>query len=449
MTRNYKELMKALSVGLLGIVIGGTVVYFMFLPSPVTSCTSKQYVSNDNISLGDKILVKEDRNPSKEAGVKSLADGYCTDAIQKFNDSLKINRNDPETLIYLNNAKARLRAARLKIGVSVPIGSNSNVAKEILRGVAQAQDEENHDNGINGKLLEVEIANDNNLYTLAQNVATQFVDDSSLLAVVGHNASEASLSAAPVYQANGLVMISPTSFALDPKDIGNYIFRIVPSSDVLALTLFNYISSKNPKANIAICFDSKSSEAGSFKIAFEEAIKNAGRKVNLISCDFSAPTFNPSLIISQAINNGADSLLLFPHVDRIDKALDLVHANQVSKRPLDLFGNSTLYTYQTLKDGKANVNGMILVVTWFPSDKLFRTNPERIWGGRVTWRTAMAYKATQEIITGLKQSSTREGLQQFLQRQDLGNGSNSKPILVKVSQKSTTETGYEFTQLSP
>ncbi|MFK0734507.1 MAG: hypothetical protein ACFKPT_08860 [Gloeotrichia echinulata GP01] len=46
----------------------------------------------------------------------------------------------------------------LKIAVSVPIGGNLNVAKEIIRGVAGDQDEVNGSDGINGNLLDVAMA---------------------------------------------------------------------------------------------------------------------------------------------------------------------------------------------------------------------------------------------------------------------------------------------------
>ncbi|MEC4817087.1 MAG: ABC transporter substrate-binding protein [Scytonema sp. PMC 1069.18] len=451
--RYLRQHIEVLSIGIVGIVIGGTVVYsfmhFMFNKPPITFCANKQYVSDKNISSGDKILVQEDKNPHKESGAKALANDDCQNAIQNFNLSLKDSRNDPEALIYLNNAKSRLQVTQLKIAVSVPIGNNPNVAKEILRGVAQAQNEVNHDNGINGLPLEVEIANDNNDPTLAQDIATKFVNDSNILAVVGHNANEASISAAPVYQQGGLVMISPTSFALNYLEIGNYIFRTVPKSDVLAVALSNYITNRTTKKNIAICFDSKSIEAQSFVNSFKNTIQDAGRNVNPTHCDFSDSNFSPKAVISQAVNTGADGLFLAPHINRIKKALELAQANQASQRRLDLFGNSTLYTNQTLKDGQANINGMILIVAWYPkatSDNLFVTNSNKLWGGSVTWRTAMAYKATKAIITGLQQNSTREGLQQALQSRSLGNGD---AILVKVISNPRTDTGYEFVELLP
>ncbi len=106
----------------------------------------------------------------------------------------------------LNNAKEGDRTS-LTIAVSVPSGSNPNIAQEILRGVAQAQDKINATGGIKGAGLQVEIVNDNNLAEVAKEVATALTNDPKILGVIGHNDSTASLAAAPIYQEKGLVRV--------------------------------------------------------------------------------------------------------------------------------------------------------------------------------------------------------------------------------------------------
>lgn len=67
--------------------------------------------------------------------------------------------------------------------------------------------------GIGGKLIQVTIADDSNDANVATRIATAFADDPQILVVVGHNASDASLAAAPIYEERKLVMISPSSSA--------------------------------------------------------------------------------------------------------------------------------------------------------------------------------------------------------------------------------------------
>ena len=347
----------------------------------------------------------------------------------------------------------------LKIAVSVPIGGNLNVAKEMLRGVAQAQTEAIRDNKLN---VQVAIANDDNNPDTAKQIATEFVRDTSILAVVGHNSSDATIAAAPKYQNGKLVIISPTSDAKDLSGIGSYIFRTIPSIRNQAEVLANYALTTARKTNIAICVDSQSKSSQSLKEEFTTAIAKSGGKIAPINCDVSAATFNTSTVISQAISQGADSLLLLPSVDRLSQGLDVVQANQ---RRLSLLGSSTLYTIQTLQQGQAAVNGMVMVVAWHPQafpGNSFAANAVKLWGGEVNWRSATAYDATEAIITGLQKNKTREGLQQALSNpgfvasgatgsvQFLPTGDrNSTAVLVKVQPGQISKTGFDFVPLKP
>ena len=61
--------------------------------------------SPQNISTGERVLISEKLNADKQSGVEAFAKGNWNEAIAKFQASLQQNPNDPETRIYLNNAK--------------------------------------------------------------------------------------------------------------------------------------------------------------------------------------------------------------------------------------------------------------------------------------------------------------------------------------------------------
>jgi branched-chain amino acid transport system substrate-binding protein len=427
-------------------------------PSPNSPRTSdnRRPTPDSASSLGEKILVTADSSVEKIAGVATFAKGDFVKAEELFQASLLKKRNDPEALIYLNNSLAA-KGKSLKITVSVPIGGNLGVAKEILRGVAQAQNEVNHNGGINGNLLQVAIANDNNDPSQAQQVATQFVKDTSILAVVGHNASNVSIAVAPVYQQGGLVMISPTSSAQNLSNIGSYIFRTVASNATYAQSLSRYTTQKLGKTNIGICIDSKSVDTQSFKDEFVKSLVDGKGKVNPTDCDIASPDFNPSAIISQLISSGADSLVLSPHVDRLNKAIELAAANDGR---LTLLASPTFYRFQTLQVGKANVKGLVLPVPWHSTaipGNPFPQNAKQLWGGNVNWRTATAYDATIAIAKALEQGNSREALQKTLRSSNFSvNGATGKlqfqpsgdregtAILVKIQPSSQSPAGYDF-----
>jgi branched-chain amino acid transport system substrate-binding protein len=412
------------------------------------------------LSLGQQILVAEDNLPEKQAAVTAYANGDYKTAVAKFTSSLQSNRNDPESLIYLNNAVAATQGKAIKIATSVPVGGNLNVAREILRGVAQAQDEVNHSGGIEGKLLQIEIANDNNLPEMAKQVAAQFVKDDSILAVIGHNASEASIAAAPIYQQAGLVMVSPTSVARNLSGIGSYIFRTTPSSKSMASVLAEYIVKTARKTKVAICFASKTEASQSFQEEFTTAVFENGGQAIKTSCDFSDPNFDASAVPTQVISAGAEALVLAPPLNGINHAIDVL---QAANRRLPIFGSQTMYSIETLKQGQVDANGIVLAVPWHPAlanGSAFALNAKRLWGGSGNWRTAMAYDATLSVISGLKSGQSRDQVQKALSNsgfsvkgvtgnvQFLPSGDRlMKVTLVKVQPGKTSGTSYDFVPL--
>jgi ABC-type branched-subunit amino acid transport system substrate-binding protein len=102
--------------------------------------------------------------------------------------STKPGKSDPETLIYLNNARINAQKSQsYTIAVAVPLDTSSeglNSGLEILRGVAQAQNEFNQERkGVGVKVL---IADDDNKSAHAKQIAKDLVNKKrySLLLVI-------------------------------------------------------------------------------------------------------------------------------------------------------------------------------------------------------------------------------------------------------------------------
>ncbi len=405
------------------------------LPISITSQStcSKVKIKNDQlaqkISLGDKILIgetllisktdsqevknfKKEALDKKQAGTEAFAKGDCQRSIKQFEEARELYINDPETLIYLNNVQAGKNP--LTIAAVVPIETNINIAQEILRGVAAAQDEMNQVSG-NIQKVKVEIVDAENDEEVAKIVAEELVEDDKILAVIGHNASNASLAAAPIYQEGQLVMVSPTSTASSLSGIGTFIFRTSFSNKVAAGKLADYAVSTMNKSKIAFCIDSTAKDNITFRQEFINAL--TGEEID-IECDVSASGFNEEIAeekINLAVKKGANGLFVASHVDRLDKLYEVAQANQ-RKHKLALFTNETPYTQKTLEIGGQAVEELMLVVPWHRDiNRDFSDKMQKLWGGGVNWRTATAYDATKAVITGLRQDSSRQGLQQILQ----------------------------------
>ncbi|BFM41238.1 ABC transporter substrate-binding protein [Synechocystis sp. LKSZ1] len=408
-------------------------------------------------SDGSRILVTSPNNEKKQLAIQAAVASNSIKAINLYSEYLQQNRNDPEALIYLNNLKA-LENNPLRIAVVAPVSGNLNIAQEILRGVAQAQEEINRQGGIKGRYLHITLVDDSNDSNLAPKVAQALVANPEILGVIGHNASSATLSAAPTYQAGKLVLVNPTSLANGVGDVGDYIFRVVPTISTAARSLSEIARAKTP--TVAVCYDSQAPDAVSFEQEFmANFLKNGGQLAPTV-CDLSNKTLVPKTAIQEALASGAKGLLLLPHIERLQNAYDLAKANQGQ---LKLYGNSTLATIKTLEQGQ-NTVGLILAVPWSAKNKTslgFAKAARQQWGGDVSWRTAGAYDATYVLAQGLGQNPSRTGLQQALGNPQfvapsingevhfLPNGERSGPAtLVEMKPAPGHITGYDFTLIA-
>jgi tetratricopeptide (TPR) repeat protein len=204
------------SLGLAGIVVIGVIsqVFRTCPPGERKELGVFCVVDNSRISRGNSTFFPEINNTYRDQGIQAFKKGNYQEATVLFNQAVKANQNDPEVLIYYNNTLARQQGSPFTFAVVVPLDNNTttDTAKEILRGVAQAQNQFNQNKGLNGRLVEIVIANDSNKEK-AKEVAQKLIKDNSILGVVGHKSSDATQAALPEYAKAKLAVIYTTSTA--------------------------------------------------------------------------------------------------------------------------------------------------------------------------------------------------------------------------------------------
>lgn len=355
------------------------------------------------VSRGESILVASNQSPAKNAGVTAIAQKNYSLAIQQLEQSLVDSRNDPESLIYLNNAKIGDRPA-YTIAVVIPSPTITDIAEELLRGVAQAQQEVNQSGGINGVPLKVAIASDNDNPAQAKAIAESLANDPSILGVIGHFSSDVSLAVIDTYQAKQMVMISPTSTSVDLSGAGDFAFRTVQSDAVAANSLAEYMLDQAQVKQVAVFHNSQSNYSTSLKQEFSNAILTKGGRV-VSEFDVTAPGFNGSQAVNEAIERGAEAMMLATTSDTRNYALDIIAANG---RRLQLLGGDSLYNAEVLNIAQANAEGLVVAVAWHRDgtpNAIFPQAAQSLWGGPVSWRTAMAYDASQALIYAIEKTS--------------------------------------------
>ncbi len=456
-------LLLALLITLIFFGAGGWWLYNRFQgkdnPTNLPELGQKSVSAQARFSQGEKLLIVEGASSDKQAAIQALGKGDFQQAVYLLEKSLQTNRNDPEALIYLNNARIG-EAKSYTIAVSVPIGSNVNTALEVLRGVAQSQNQINQAGGINGTPLKVLIADDADNPEIAAQIAQKLTADNSILGVVGHTSSDTSLAAAAIYQKAGLVMISPISTSVKLSNFGDYIFRSVPSDFVAARALAESSLQKNPNVKAVVFFNSQSNYSQSLKSEFITALGLGGGQV-VSEFDLSSLTFTPSKSLQQAQQEGANLIALLGDSGTLDKALQVV---QINGQKLPIVAGDDVYSPKTLDVGGKNALGMIVAVAWHLAanpNSPFVNNSRQLWQGDVNWRTATAYDATQALIAGIKGESSREGVQQALRSSDFSVPGATNPVrflpsgdrnqsvqLVVVKPGSRSSFGVDFVPIS-
>lgn len=405
-------------------------------------------------SLGQSLLPGTP-STAKQKGLDALAAGDYAAAQVEFTAALQENRNDPESLIYLNNAKIGEDAA-YTIAVVMPVGPALNPTLEVWRGVAQAQQEINELGGINGTPLRVLLLNDEGKPDTATAIATALVNNPDVLGVVGHYSSDVSLAAAEVYESGQLPMVSPTSTAVKIADAGEYIFRTVPSDRLAAATLSRHVREQLKEQKAVVFYDSQSAYSRSVKQEFTTELLSSGGQV-VKDFDVKDSGFSASRSLQEAKQAGAEVIMLALTTDTLDTAAFQIIA--VNDSELPLVGSDDLYNIKVLDTG-SDALGLTVAVPWHilsHEQSGFVSSSRALWGGDVSWRTVTAYDAVQALISGLSVEPTRRGIVETIGESGFStegatdtigffpSGDRNQPSqLVEVAEGNRSGTGFDY-----
>ncbi|MFM6122456.1 MAG: ABC transporter substrate-binding protein [Sphaerospermopsis kisseleviana] len=415
--------------GLAIILLLGLGGYTVFFSKPCPTGEKKEFgfwcvADNSRISRGDKTFFPNTPNISnrfRDQGIQAFKKGDYQQAEKLFKQAVEANQNDPEVLIYYNNSLALQQGSPFTFAVVVPIDNTSTSnGEEILRGVAAAQNQFNQNKGL-GRFLEIVIANDGNT-EYAEQVAQKLAKDDSILGVIGHNSSDATKIALPVYENAGLPIISATSTSILLKN--PVFFRSVYSDESAGQKLANY-AYKQLKLKTAVIFANPNSPySNSIREVFTNTFeKLGGEVVRKPLIDLTATTFDPEKEVAKSVyTDKAEVALLFPSTDKTDIAINI--AKEITNRnarlktqnfpiqEVKMLAGDTLYNYDpTIVRGGKDVEGLIIAIPWFrgtPAAQKFAKKSQQLWGGDVSWRTATSYDATQAFIKALSNNASRQ-----------------------------------------
>jgi eukaryotic-like serine/threonine-protein kinase len=404
--RIYKKIIYAAAFCLLGLTSS------YWYATGVNGCEKiwiRRFNLNDKMSCGEEIMMIHSINQTKQNGVNAFAVGRYSDSVKLLEKSFK-ERPDPETLIYLNNARLKANNYRtITIAIVAPISDSNNdtinSSQEILQGVAQAQNEFNKQHQSQKVGLHILITSDNNKPTDALKIAQALSKMNDVVAVIGHFRSETTLAALPAYQKNKLLLISSTATSVDlSSKCTNYqhcFFRVVPSNSVTGEVLANYLTSIN-KRRAVVFYNPNSNYSQSLLEQFRNRFTKTGGK---IAAEISLSD-NIEYNINQVKEKGADAIVLFPTTDGLtsDAAVQVIeYANQYNYL---VVGGDSLDSSKIIRKLALNNMGSAIALPWYsgtPSE--FNTQARLLWQKRISWHTALTYDATKALIMAFDQNN--------------------------------------------
>ncbi len=389
---------KILWLGLGVASLAGAIVFSQLLTSQPTIKSQQPIAPGENhLSEGKKILIPGSILSEKQNGVKAFADGKYSEAISLLEQARKKEPRDPETLIYLNNARiAAQNLPAYTIAVAAPLDSGkkdvNQSGQELLRGVAQAQYEVNGGQKINGKSLKVAIADDADKEDQGKEIANVLTPSakSDILAVVGHFSSSVTLKTAPVYEKEKLVLVSPTSTSEDISQSGDFIFRTVSSDWVAAQSLSSYLLNRARLLRVAVFYNPGNPYSQSLRDQFQTNFISSGGKI-VEEFDLSTPLLKPDIAVDKAKKLEAKGLVLFPNISTRDQAINAIKANRYGYCTV---GGDSLYNSQTLEEaGEEAVNRLVIATFWHrlnSPNQQFPKDSEDLWRAPVSPNTAFS-----------------------------------------------------------
>jgi branched-chain amino acid transport system substrate-binding protein len=309
-------------------------------------------------------------------------------------------------------------ADNIRIGVASPFtGDLAAYGDNIKAGVNLKLKEINDAGGINGQKIELVWGDDLCAPKDAGTVASKFAADKSIVAVIGHLCSSATLAAMPIYVRAELPAISPTSTNPTIGDVGKgWFFRNCYTDDFQGKYLASYVVPKLLGKNSVAIFYENNDYAIGLKDSFMAGAKSAGITVTGAEAYVAKTTdFTPQL--TKLLQDKPDTIFLCGYHPE-----GALIAGQARKLGFNgpLFGADGIDNEDYIKIGGKATDNTYCTVPFLAASagaegQAFAKRFKEAYGRDVDWMSANAYDCLgilAQVIaeTGADRKKIREGL---------------------------------------
>lgn len=243
-----------------------------------------------------------------------------------------------------------------KIGVMYPLsGDGAAYGLPIQRATKIAIDEINAKGGVNGRKLEA-IYEDSKCNPKDGNAAAQkLVNIDKVKVIIGGVCSGETLGAAPITEANKVILISPSATSPDITKAGDFVFRLAPSDAYAGIVASEYAFNNLKVEKAAIISEATDYAQGLRKVFIENFVKLGGKMV-------ADETYNPEdtdfrTQVTKVKASNPDVIYLVPQT--VPKGILLVKQIKEAGIKQQLLTAEVLIGRNVIKENAAYMEGLI------------------------------------------------------------------------------------------
>src|SRR5215204_766816 len=174
-------------------------------------------------------------------------------------------------------------ADKVRIGVFMSTtGTTANFGISSVNGIKMAADEINAAGGINGKQVELLVQDDRSDASEAATIATKFVTQDQVHAILGEVASSRSIAAAPIAQNAKIPMLTPSSTNPEVTKKGDFIFRSCFIDPVQGAAIAQFAGKTLGKRRAALMVDRKNDYSTGLEKVITEVFTRLGGQMVVV-----------------------------------------------------------------------------------------------------------------------------------------------------------------------
>lgn len=182
--------------------------------------------------------------------------------------------------VISNGCRSRSNSNEILLGhYASTTGSEATFGQSTDNGIRMAVDEINGAGDVDGKKIRLITYDDKSDPREAATAVTRLVTNDHVVAVVGEVASKLSLEGAPICQANGVPMITPSSTNPKVTEVGTMIFRVCFIDPFQGLVCAKFARENLKAEKAAILYDQSQTYSVGLQAEFEKAFVNLGGKI--------------------------------------------------------------------------------------------------------------------------------------------------------------------------